>query len=260
MNDSGGKINMRIAIFSDVHGNLSGLEAVLEDISSRAVDEIVFAGDLCLVGPRPGSCLRRVRESNIHTVFGNTDDWILGRQQPPPQLADLAQWTLAQLSETEQTWLAALPFAHRISPTGRTEDDLLVVHANPQDVNQVIFPPEKEQLARYGQIRQTDDELDDLLAGTETAVLAFGHLHIPSVRTWRQTSLINISSVSMPGDGDPRAKYGIFTWNGKGYSFERRLVAYEIAAEVDAYRQAQPPGWEKIVETMELEGSYPQKV
>jgi hypothetical protein len=167
---------------------------------------------------------------------------------------------LAQLSETERAWLDALPFSHRISPTGRTEDDLLVVHANPQDVNQLIFPPEEEQLARYGRIRQKDGELDGLLAGTESAVLAIGHLHIPSERRWGQMRVINISSVSMPGDGDPRAKYGIFTWNGKAWSFERCVVAYEIAAEVDAYRQGRPPGWENIVGTMESEGSYPQKV
>lgn len=260
MDDSGGKINMRIAIFSDVHGNLTGLEAVLDDISGRAVDEIVFAGDLCLVGPRPRNCLRRVLESDIHSIYGNTDDWILGRQQPPLPLAALSEWTLAQLSEGERAWLEALPFSHRISPTGRTEDDLLVVHANPQDVNQLIFPPEEEQLMRYGRVRQKDDQLDDLLAGTETAVLAFGHLHIPSERRCGQMRVINISSVSMPGDGDPRAKYGIFNWNGKAWSFERRVVAYETAAEVDAYRQARPPGWENIVGTLQSEGSYPQKV
>ena len=52
---------MRIAVFSDVHGNLSALEAVLEDIKSQSVDEIVFAGDLCMVGPRPTASLRKVQ-------------------------------------------------------------------------------------------------------------------------------------------------------------------------------------------------------
>jgi predicted phosphodiesterase len=251
---------MRIAIFSDVHGNLSALEAVLQDINDRGVDEIVFAGDLCLVGPRPRACLRKVQESRIQPVYGNTDDWILGRQQAPQPLTALAEWTLAQLSETERAWLDGLPFSHRISPAGRSGDDLLVVHANPRDVNQLIFPPEAEQLIRYGRIRQKDDELDKLLEGTETAVLAFGHLHIPSERAWGRMRLINISSVSMPGDGDTRAKYGIFAWNGREWSFERRLVAYDIATETDAYGQARPPGWEKIVGTMETEGCYPQNV
>ena len=52
---------MRVALFSDVHGNLTGLEAVLADIDEHAPDLVVFAGDLCLMGPRPGDCLRRDR-------------------------------------------------------------------------------------------------------------------------------------------------------------------------------------------------------
>jgi predicted phosphodiesterase len=71
---------MRIAVFSDVHGNLTALEAVLADIDRQAVDATVFAGDLCLVGPRPAECLRLAREQGITSIYGNTDDWVLGRQ------------------------------------------------------------------------------------------------------------------------------------------------------------------------------------
>ncbi len=251
---------MRVAIFSDVHGNLTALEAVLEQIGSRAVDETVFAGDLCLVGPRPAECLRRVQEARILSIYGNTDDWVLGRQAPPEKLSDLAQWTAAQLSESEQDWLDGLAFSQRFSPTGLAKDDLLVVHANPVDVNQLIFPPESEQMARYGRVRQTDEELTSQLSGCDAAVLAFGHLHIPSERSWQQLRLFNISSVSMPGDGDPRAKYGIFTWEGVAWSFERYAVDYDVRRELAAYERERPPGWEKFVETMEVEGCFPQRV
>jgi predicted phosphodiesterase len=251
---------MRIAVFSDVHGNLSALEAVLEDIACRSVDEVVFAGDLCMVGPRPAESLRKVQGSKIVSIYGNTDDWVLGRQEPPEKLAALAKWTMAQLSESERIWLDGLAFSQRFSPTGLVEDDLLAVHANPLDVNQVIFPPEEEQMARYGRVRQRDDELAGLVAETHAAALAFGHLHIPSERTWKQLKLFNISSVSMPGDGDPRAKYGIFTWNGDAWSFERCVVEYTIRRELEAYQREQPPGWENIVQTMEAEGCFPQRV
>ncbi len=251
---------MRIAVFSDVHGNLTALEAVLEDIALRDIDQVVFAGDLCLVGPRPAECLRRIQSANITSIYGNTDDWILGRQIPPQPLAELAQWTLEQLRPAEQSWLNGLPFSHSISPTNQAQDDFLVVHANPLDVNQLVFPPEEEQMGRYGRIRQSDEELDTLMAAVKAAVLVFGHLHIPNERNWHQLRLINISSVSMPGDGDPRAKYGIFSWQEKEWGFERQFVTYEIEKEVDAYRQSQPPGWGKMVETMQSEGSFPQKV
>lgn len=251
---------MRIAIFSDVHGNLTALEAVLEDIACRAVDEVVFAGDLCMVGPRPAECLRKVQGSKIISIYGNTDDWLLGRQEPPEKLAALAKWTLAQISEPGRGWLDGLAFSQRFSPTGLAEDDLLVVHANPLDVNQVIFPPEEEQMARYGCVRQADEELAGLMGETHAAAMAFGHLHVPNERTWKQLNLFNISSVSMPGDGDPRAKYGLFTWNGAAWSFERCAVEYDINPELEAYRRERPPGWENIVQTMELEGCFPQRV
>lgn len=251
---------MRIAVFSDVHGNLTALEAVLADIAGRAVDEVVFAGDLCLVGPRPAACVREVRGAQIISVYGNTDDWVLGRQDPPEKLAALAKWTLAQLSDAERSWLAGLAFSQRFSPTGTADDDLLVVHANPLDVNRIIFPPEEEQMARYGRVRQVDDELDGLLVGTQAAVLAFGHLHVPNERRWKDLNLFNISSVSMPGDGDTRAKYGLFTWDGDGWLFERCFVEYDIKPEMEAYQRERPPGWENIVRTMASEGCFPQKV
>jgi len=251
---------MRIAVFSDVHGNLTALEAVLKDIAAKNVDQVVFAGDLCLVGPRPAACLRRIQESNVTNIFGNTDDWILERQTPPPHLTALSQWTLVQLSDSERSWLDGLAFSHHISPSDRIQDDLLIVHANPLDVNQLIFPSEEQQEARYGRIRQSDEELGALVATVEASVLAYGHLHVPGERLWNKLRLVNISSVSMPGDGDPRAKYGMFHWRNGTWLFERHYVSYDIAHEVEAYRQARPPGWEKIVDTVLSEGSYAQKV
>ncbi len=251
---------MRIAIFSDVHGNLSALEAVLADIEVQAVDHTIFAGDLCMVGPRPAACVERLQDADITALFGNTDDWLLGRQEPPAHLADLARWTHLQLSAEQRAWLDRLAFSHLVSPTGNPQNDLLVVHANPRDVNQLIFPSLNEQMERYGRVRQEDAVLEPLLEGLNVDVLAFGHLHVPFIRTWNNIQLVNISSVSMPGDADPHAKYGIFTWNGERWVFERRHVPYNVDLEVDAYRQARPPGWQNITRQIRSYGFYPQNV
>lgn len=253
---------MRVAIFSDVHGNLTALEAVLNDIATQQVDQVLFAGDLCLIGPRPAECLQWVKTARIASVYGNTDDWILRRQMPPERLQALCDWTLAQLSAVERAWLTAVPFSHRLSPTSNLTDDLLVVHANPYDVNQLVFPPESEQQVRYGQVRQTDGALAELLAGAvgTTAVIAYGHLHVPSIRQVNGVTLVNISSVNMAGDGDPRAKYGLLEWDGQQWHAQHRRVAWDAEAEIDAYRQAQPPGWENFVAQLEQHGTVPQNV
>ncbi len=265
---------MRVAIFSDVHGNLTALRAVLDDIDSRSdLDEIVFAGDLCLFGPRPKECLEVVREREIGTLVGNADLWV---HNPPPisdalpdelrqrrrYIAAMSEWTLAQLDFDSAAWLEELGTVkeRRISPTVNPRDDLLIVHANPLDLFQIIFPPETEQQSRYGRVRQSDDELEPLLSGVDTGIIAFGHLHIPSVRDWRHITLANISSVSLPGDGDPRAKYGILTWDGHRWHVEHVRVSFPIEEEIEAYRQKQPPAWEETVQILADEGMFPQTV
>lgn len=263
---------MRVAIFSDVHGNLTALDAVLQDIDEQEVDHIVFAGDLCLFGPRPQACLERLRNrEEIATIYGNTDEWIEGppllsddikeeERQRRQRIHDLASWTREKLSEMERAWLRELPFHRRISPTVNPTDDLFIVHANPVDVNQLIFPPEDVQESMYGKVRQSDGALGPLLEDVACGVLAFGHLHVPFVRPWNDLVLANISSVSMPGDGDPRAKYGILTWDGYAWNVEHRRVDYEVQSEIEAYRSAQPPGWKQSLEALQTDGMIQQKV
>lgn len=251
---------MRVAVFSDVHGNLTALEAVLSDIEQQAVDATVFAGDLCLAGPRPAACLERVRQMNIPCVYGNTDHWLLGITEPPDRVKPIRAWTLTRLNDDQRDWLHSLPLAHRISPTGKKSDDLLIVHANPKDAYWLIFPSEAEQTTRYGRIRQPDTDLDEWLADTQAAVLAYGHLHIPNIRHWHHLVLANISSVSLPGDDDPRAKYGLLTWQNGRWHIEHRHIEYNIGQEIAALKQAQPPGWENFVQNLTEKGYFPQKV
>jgi predicted phosphodiesterase len=251
---------MRVAVFSDVHGNLTALEAVLADIEQQAVDAVVFAGDLCVAGPRPAACLERVRQMNIPSVYGNTDHWLLGITEPPDQVKSICDWALAQLNDEQRAWLGSLPLTHRISPTGMKSDDLLIAHANPKDAYGLIFPDEEEQMARYGRIRQPDSDLDEWLEDTEAAVLAYGHLHIPNIRQWGNLILANISSVNLPGDDDPRAKYGLLTWENGRWHIEQRRVEFDINQEIAAIEQAKPPGWEGFVKTMAEKGFFPQVV
>ncbi len=255
---------MRIAIFSDVHGNLTGLDAVLRDIDEQEVDQIVFAGDLCLGGPRPQECLDRIRRrDDIAAVYGNTDEFIDGMpllsddideedRRRHQQISDTASWTRERLGEMDRAWLRELPFHRRISPSVNPRDDLFIVHANPIDVNQVIYPAEDLQKKLFGEVQQTDDDLYPLLEGLIAGVLAFGHLHIPSIRQWNDLALVNVSSVSLPGDGDVRAKYALLTWDGERWQIEYRRLDYDVKSEVGAYQNIKPPGWEEIVEVLDM--------
>lgn len=257
---------MRIVIFSDVHGNLTALEAVLKDIKKQSPDLIFFAGDLCMFGARPGECVQRLRGENISSIFGNTDSWISNKpllsndieaeEKARSQDVNTAvEWTWAQMEEMDRAWLRTLPFFRRSSPTINPHDDLFVVHANPLDVDRPIHPPEPLQEQLYGEVKQPDDDLRPLLENTFVGIIAFGHVHIPSVRHWQNLTLANISSVSLPLDGDMRAKYGLLTWDN-GWTIEHKHVVYDVDQEVDALARFKPPNWQKL--SRQLQSGNPQ--
>jgi predicted phosphodiesterase len=251
---------MQVAIFSDVHGNLTALEAVLVDIKKQSPDLTLFAGDLCLFGARPAECVERIQQEDISLIAGNkdqvlsnqpllSDDIEVEARERRQEIEDIVDWTRVQLGAARCAWLNTLPFHSRVLPTPHPKDDLFIVHANPHDVHQHIYPPEGMQEEIYGEIKQPDDDpgLRHLLQDLVCGVLAFGHVHVPNLRRWQHILLANISSVSLPQDGDKRAKYGLCTWNGNGgWHIEHQYVAYDMDEELSLLAERQPPGWEKI--------------
>jgi len=251
---------MKVAIFSDVHGNLTAFEAVLADIKLQEPDLIFFAGDLCVFGARPKACLNLLRDNNIPAVYGNTDQAIDNRpllsgdisaeeKKRAETINNIIDWTSAELEAMDRAYLLEIPFHHRISPSSYPQDDLFIVHANPRDVDQSIHPTESIQKRLYGEITQPDDDPDlrHLLSDLDIGVMAYGHVHIPNVRKWGHVTLANISSVSLPLDGDSRAKYGLLTWReSDGWAISHQYVSYDIEKERQVLAQAKPPNWESL--------------
>jgi predicted phosphodiesterase len=216
---------MRVALLSDIHGNLVALEAVLADLARHGpFDRVVVAGDLVWAGPWPAEVVDRVRSLNGAVVQGNTDAFFCRRpEETPPgkresRFAEHLGWMLDQLGPQRAEYLANLPVAHRIRPAGAHE--LLVVHANPSDLERAIYP-------NLGAA-----ELDELLApdGVEPdwSALAFGHIHTPFSLLWRGRLLIDVASAGLPMDGDPRAAYAILTWDGSAWRGEHHRVYYDL--------------------------------
>jgi putative phosphoesterase len=193
---------MRVAIVSDVHGNLTAFDAVLADIQRRPPDFVLHGGDLALMGAQPAEVIDRVRELGWPGVVGNTDE-VLWRPQEQarqeelaPQLAGLlrlifnqyAPATLELLGEERVTWLRGLPAQQRLR-------DLVLVHAVPGDLWRAPMPDAQ------------DDELSAIYEPLDAATAVYGHVHRPYTRTLTQLTVANSGSVGMPWDGDPRASY-----------------------------------------------------
>lgn len=207
---------MRIAIFSDIHGNLVGLDACLADLQSQGgSDVLVAAGDLCLDGPKPKKVLQRLVEVGAQCLSGNTDRFIASNDgtEPVPVERDQLEWYRTELGEKWITWLRELPFELRF---GEVNNQLLVVHANPSNDDEQLWP-------------DADDATLARLIGKEKAqTIAFGHLHLPYVRVWKHKMLVNVASAGLPKDGDPRAGYAILTQRSGGWQVKHRRVPFDV--------------------------------
>jgi diadenosine tetraphosphatase ApaH/serine/threonine PP2A family protein phosphatase len=230
---------MRVAIVSDIHGNLDALETVLADVEARHVDAIGCLGDFVGYGAAPNECIARLRPLIDVAVAGNHDLAACGRIKLGyfnPDAAQAARWTAETLTPEHLEYLRGLPFS--VAWRG-----LRVVHSSPADPGEwhYVFSP--------------GDAAAEMAACAED-VCVIGHSHYPGtfeldgtlVRYTRDERvplregrryLVNVPSVGQPRDGDRRAGYLV-------YDDQQRLVEhvrleYDIPAAMQRIRDAGLP-------------------
>jgi putative phosphoesterase len=230
---------MRVALVSDVHGNLTALEAVIADIRRRGVDLVVHGGDLALMGPRPGEVVDRIRELGWPGVVGNTDELLWRPEEHErqlrraPRLAPLLELlfetyapdTRERLGAERLTWLRRLPAEYR-------GEALTVVHARPNDLWRAPMPD------------ADDDELVDAYASLRSTHVGYGHIHRPFARRVDGLTVANAGSVGLPWDGDPRAAY-LLIEDGDPTVIR---VEYDVDQEARALRALGHPDVDRLSE------------
>ncbi|HLI72130.1 MAG TPA: metallophosphoesterase family protein [Ktedonobacteraceae bacterium] len=236
---------MRVAVISDIHGNQLAFEAVLRDLENQPrCDQLIIAGDLCLNGPRPREVLQMVQNLRCPVIQGNVDlETVTRAPEKGEKKRNTVGWTREQIGPEGIAYLAGLPFSQRVNnPAGQ---DLLVVHANPLNLEDALFP-------------NADDESLEYFLGSldaQIGALAFGHLHIAYVRRWRGLLLADVASCGVPRDEDLRAAYGILTWQDGQWEAEIRRVPYDVQAVVKQIKTCGMPNAEKRVRVL-LEARY----
>jgi len=206
---------VRVAIFSDIHGNLRGFEACLADLREQGgADVIAAAGDYCMDGPQPAEVVDRLGELGAFCVRGNTDRMLADATFAGASEACAEfDWYRERLGETRLAWLRALPFALNF---GAGASGLLVVHANPKTDDEHIWPDASDAI------------LERVTAGVVERTIAFGHLHLPYVRVWRDRLFIDVASAGLPKDGDARANYALLTERSGGWEVKHRRVSFDV--------------------------------
>ena len=238
---------MRVALFSDVHGNLSALEAVLAALPGHGrIDATVCAGDLVFLGASPAAVVDTLVAAGVQLLRGNADDLVTGqlplpeavpadRPDLPALLAAHIEWNRGQLGEERLALLRQLPLTRHFAPA--PAERLVVCHATPQD-NNSVYPGLKHPAA----------ELRQAYAPAEARAVAFGHWHRPGVALLGDLALVNVACVSLPEDGQALAGYTIAEWHDDFWSFRQFRVPYDLAPEVERMRQRgmpRPP-WPRV--------------
>jgi putative phosphoesterase len=223
----------RVAIITDIHGNLPALEASLEAIEQIGVDAIYCGGDLVGYGPYPNDVCRLIEEREIPTIYGNYD-YAIGRDLEDCGCAyvtqhdrDLGQksvaWTLAHTDQRSKELMRGLPFDLRFDLGSQR---VRLVHGSPRKVNEYLF---EDKPART---------FERIAAGADCDVLMFGHTHKPWIHEYGGILFVNCGSVGKPKDGDPRAGFAILELDDSGQvrAFVERVRydAEAVAREVEA--------------------------
>lgn len=224
---------MKIAVLSDIHGNLPALEAVVAHIDAWSPDLVVVDGDIINRGPLSGNCLDLVVERHYSQGWcllrGNHEEFVLNCGDPDQPLSGpvfemkrFAHFALAQVVDHVDL-LRRLP--DEFEQEGSDGQLLRIVHASMRSNRDGIYPMTPEEEIR----RQI---------APAPAVFVTGHTHRPLMRQVDNTLVVNIGSVGSPFDRDRRAGYGQFTWQQNHWQAEIVRVDYDYAQIEKDYAQS----------------------
>lgn len=237
---------MRLAVISDIHGNLVALEAVLADLKGRGVDQTINLGDCCTSPLWPRQTFELLETLNLPTVRGNHD-----RAQFEPISDDLppsGHYTRRELSDGQRAALGRLP------PELRPHEEILAVHGSPgSDTSYLI-----EERIDGRLVPAPAATIAERLGDERARVVVCGHSHLQNMEIDTQGRLIvNPGSVGCPNFADrprnlaggpraPHAKYAIITRGTRSWSVELIALAYDWDRAAQRARDNDRPEWAGI--------------
>jgi putative phosphoesterase len=192
---------MRIAIISDVHGNLTALEAVMADLRQQKPDIIFHGGDLATAGCNPAEVIDLIADAGWAGVLGNTDEILWDDSGLRAMAASAAKLkplmaTLEQFARTTRKMIGAqrIAWLKQLPPELRHED-LVLLHASPGNVWKAPMDT------------ADNGALSEAYSGLNAQIVVYCHIHRPFIRRVGEMTVCNCGSVGSPYDGDPRASY-----------------------------------------------------
>jgi putative phosphoesterase len=237
-------VGLKVAIISDIHGNLTALEAVLPAIQNK-VDRTICLGDVAAVGPQPHETIAFLRKMKWPCVMGNTDESLANSvpedyerldesQEEKRKMMTLDRWTAAQLDDPDRRFLSG--FERTINVKVR-KASLVCYHGSPRSNTEGILST------------TPDDRVAKILGDQSATIFAGGHTHVQMVRRLGGSMIINPGSVGLPFEKDSagrfrnpaRAEYSILTIEGQELGVELCRARYGLEELEKAVRRSGMP-------------------
>jgi len=233
---------MRLALVSDIHGNSIALEAVLRQLSTQNVTQLICLGDVASTGPQPTEVIKRLREIGCPVVMGNMDAWLL--QPEPKEQPDLRRqrwqemdlWCADQLSSADRVYLHSFQPSIKYPLPG--EKTLFCYHGSPRSYKERILPTTPEE------------EMEQAFAGVQGNLMVGGHTHVQMFRRFKDLLVFNPGSVGLAMDcvspvNDIRqpafAEYAIVECDKTSLHVGMHRVAFDLQAFVRAMNDSGMP-------------------
>ncbi|THE13105.1 metallophosphoesterase [Bacillus timonensis] len=207
---------MSIALISDIHGNMTALETVLEHIKARGIETVLCLGDLVGKGPNSALVVDRIQEVCEVVLLGNWDDFIQN-EHPDEGIT----WHRNQLGDERLSYLGTLPFHYDFYMSGKY---IRLYHASAKSVHHRVVPmihsdDEKRAMFEYSEwISPLENRTPD--------IIGFGDIHAALIEPMdTEQTLLNVGSVGNPLD-TTQATFAIL--HGKYHSKEVAPFSIEI--------------------------------
>lgn len=248
---------MKIAVISDIHGNVQALNAVLCDIEKEKCDKIFCLGDLAMAGPEPAKTIDIIRDleqaSDFTVIQGNTDEMIANCDnqmlhilaEANPIMANALECDATVISDDQKNYLRSLAPSKNIGEQGLK---ILLVHGSPRKNNENIFP------------NLSIEEVEEMIESTDADIILCGHTHVPcGYQTNTKQTVINAGSVGRPFSEEPKSCYAVIEIENGGFEVKHKFVEYDVKTASDILAQRPFEGAQKLAQMLiHATSRYPQ--
>ena len=239
---------MKIAVISDIHGNMEALYAVMNDITEQGCEKIFVLGDYAMAGPEPKKVVdwffNRQFDPKIRLIRGNTDEMIMNYspnlyetvKEKAPVMAEALRNDVNLFNPILINFLKSLPLQLEVEVEGVK---FLLVHGSPRKNNEDILP------------NSPMEEVEKMLENVNASVVLCGHTHLPcGFQTSTKQTVVNVGSVGRPFTEEPKSCYLKITVNNGKCLFEHRFVEYDNITASKKMKKRSFFGAEKLAEML----------